>query len=69
MQSFSAAQIDGSDARAISIPMRSGDALNFSGEAFLKHYALPNFYFHSCATYMLLRHAGVELGKADFLGR
>jgi uncharacterized protein len=69
VQSFSAAQIDGSDARAITIPMRSGDALNFSGEAFLKHYALPNFYFHSGATYMLLRHAGVELGKADFLGR
>ena len=69
VQSFSAAQIDGSDARALSIPMRSGDALNFSGENFLKHYALPNFYFHSSATYMLLRHAGVELGKADFLGR
>lgn len=69
VQSFSAAQIDGSDARAISIPMRSGEALSFSGEAFLKHYALPNFYFHSGATYMLLRHAGVELGKTDFLGR
>ncbi|MGL6108941.1 MAG: DUF1993 domain-containing protein [Rubrivivax sp.] len=69
VQSFSAAQIDGSDERAIVIPMRSGDALNFNGESFLKHFALPNFYFHSGATYMLLRHAGVDLGKADFLGR
>lgn len=69
VHSFSAGQIDGSDKRAIVIPMRSGEALNFTGETFLKHYALPNFYFHSCATYMLLRHAGVELGKADFLGR
>ena len=69
LQSFSAAQIDGSDARAITIPMRSGDALNFTGETFLTHFALPNFYFHRGATYMLLRHAGVELGKADFLGR
>jgi uncharacterized protein len=69
VQSFSAVQIDGSDGRAITISMRSGEALNFSGENFLKHYALPNFYFHSSATYMLLRHAGVELGKSDFLGR
>lgn len=69
VQSFSAAQIDGSESRAISIPMRSGDALNLSGEAFLKHYALPNFYFHATTTYALLRQAGVELGKADFLGR
>jgi len=69
VQSFSAAQIDGSDARPISVPMRSGDALQFSGETFLKHYAMPNFYFHVTTAYALLRHAGVELGKADFLGR
>jgi len=69
VQSFSAAQIDGSDDRAISVPMRSGEALQFSGETFLRQFALPNFYFHATTTYALLRHAGVELGKADFLGR
>jgi hypothetical protein len=69
VQSFSAAQLDGSDERAIAIPMRSGDPLNFSGETFLKHFALPNFFFHATTAYALLRHAGVELGKADFLGR
>ena len=69
VQSFSAAQIDGSDERAITIPMRSGDALSFNGESFLKHFALPNFFFHATTAYALLRHAGVELGKSDFLGR
>jgi len=69
VQSFSAAQIDGSDDRAIAVPTRSGDPLNFSGETFLKHFALPNFFFHATTAYALLRHAGVELGKADFLGR
>jgi uncharacterized protein len=67
--SFQPAQIDGSESRPISIPMRSGDALQFDGETFLKHFALGNFYFHTSATYMLLRQAGVELGKGDFLGR
>jgi hypothetical protein len=69
VNSFGAAQIDGSETRAISIPMRSGDALQFDGETFLKHFALPNFFFHASAMYMLLRHGGVELGKADYLGR
>ena len=49
--------------------MRSGDALQFNGESFLKHFAMPNFYFHATTTYALLRQAGVELGKIDFLGR
>jgi hypothetical protein len=29
---------------------------------------LPNLYFHATTTYALLRHAGVELGKRDYLG-
>jgi hypothetical protein len=69
VQSFSPAQLEGSDSREIAIPMRSGDTLRFDGESFLKYFALPNFYFHATTTYALLRHAGVELGKADFLGR
>jgi hypothetical protein len=69
VQSIPPAQFEGADSREIVIPMRSGDALRLDGETFLKHFALPNFFFHTCATYMLLRHAGVELGKMEFLGR
>ena len=68
VKSFDAAQIDGSDAREISLPQRSGDPLVFAGEAYLKHYALPNVFFHVTMTYALLRHAGVEIGKRDYLG-
>jgi hypothetical protein len=68
VKGFEAAQIDGSEAREISIPTRSGEPLVFNGEAFLKHYALPNFYFHITTAYALLRHAGVEVGKSDYLG-
>ena len=49
--------------------MRSGEPLAFNGETFLKLFALPNFFFHATTAYALLRQAGVELGKADFLGR
>lgn len=65
--SVPADSIDGSEDRAIVIPMRTRDPLQFSGEVFLKHWALPNFFFHVTTAYALLRHAGVDLGKADFL--
>lgn len=65
---FSAAQIDGSEAREIVLPTRHGEPLRFTGEVYLRQYALPNFYFHGTMTYALLRHAGVELGKTDYLG-
>ncbi len=39
-----------------------------SGEAYLLHYGLPQFLFHVTTSYALLRHAGVEIGKRDFMG-
>jgi hypothetical protein len=38
------------------------------GADYLTHFVLPNFYFHLTAAYAVLRHAGVEVGKRDFLG-
>ena len=67
VESLPAAAFEGSDGRSITIPMRNRDPLQFSGEVFLRHWALPNFFFHVSMTYALLRHAGVDLGKGDFL--
>ena len=67
IDSVPASAIDGSEERAISIPMRNRDPLQFTGEVFLKHWALPNFFFHVTTAYALLRHAGVEIGKGDYL--
>jgi uncharacterized protein len=69
VNSFSAAQIDGSEDRTVTIPTRSGEPLVFSGETYLKHYALPNLFFHVTTAYALLRHGGVDIGKSDYLGR
>ena len=68
VQSVPAASIDGSEAREITVPTRVGEPRRFAGEDFLKHFVLPNFFFHCTTTYALLRHAGVDLGKRDFLG-
>ncbi len=67
LKALKPAQIDGSEAREISLPMRAG-VRHFKGLAYLLHYALPNFYFHVTTAYNILRHNGVELGKQDFIG-
>ena len=67
VQSVPAAQIDGTEEKDIVIPRRDGST-TMKGEAYLKHFVLPNFYFHLTTTYALLRHYGVDLGKMDFLG-
>ena len=38
------------------------------GGDYLDHFALPNFYFHLVTAYAILRHNGVDLGKADLIG-
>ena len=68
VSSIPAGQIDGSEEREIVLPMRQGEPRRFNGEGYLRHWALPNFYFHVTTAYALLRHAGVDLGKADYLG-
>ena len=67
LASVPAAAINGSEGREIVIPMRNRDPVQLNGEVYLKHWALPNFFFHVTTSYALLRHAGVALGKGDFL--
>jgi len=40
----------------------------FTAENFLLSFAQPNFYFHATTAYDLLRAAGLQIGKTDFLG-
>jgi uncharacterized protein len=68
LKSVNAAQFEGSETRTVTVNTPRG-AFTFTGLAFLRHWALPNFFFHTTTAYNLLRHNGVELGKADYLGR
>ena len=45
-----------------------GRALAFKGEGYLIGFAIPSMIFHVTAAYAILRHNGVEIGKASFLG-
>ncbi len=68
VRTLKAADIDGSEGRSITRPVR-GVPHTFSGIDFLLKYALPNFFFHATTAYDILRHSGVEIGKTDFIGK
>ena len=68
VESVSASKIDGSDEKEIVLQMRSGER-RFKGMQYLLGHAYPNFYFHVTTAYNILRHNGVEVGKADFIGK
>jgi hypothetical protein len=67
LESVPADKLDGTEAKELQIPAGGGNVRTMTAEAYLKHWALANFHFHVTMAYAILRHNGVELGKADFL--
>jgi len=67
IRSLKQSQFKGSEDRSVEMKLPVG-VLSFSGLDYVKGWAYPNFYFHCTTAYNILRHNGVEVGKADFLG-
>ena len=68
IKGFKPEQIDGSEARQVTIKTRNGEQ-HFEGQAYLLHYVLPNLFFHCATAYAILRSSGVEIGKSDYMGK
>ncbi len=60
--------IDAAGDRDVVFPAGPSAKFRMQGANYLVHYVLPNFYFHLTTAYDILRGAGVEVGKRDFLG-
>jgi hypothetical protein len=67
LRTLDAAAFDDAAARSITRPV-AGEPHTFTGINYLLQFATPNVYFHTATAYAILRHNGVPLGKADFLG-
>jgi hypothetical protein len=67
LEGLDAAAFEGAEDREV-VLTRRGQEYRFSGQAYLLAQAVPNFYFHAATAFDILRHNGVEIGKADFLG-
>lgn len=67
IRSVEPSAFEGGEDRDVVLKFPGGEQ-HFKGGAYLTGFALPNFFFHVTTAYALLRAAGVELGKRDFLG-
>lgn len=67
IQSVDRSAYDGGEDRDVVLKFPGGEQ-HFKGGAYLAGFALPNFFFHVTMAYALLRAAGVEIGKRDYLG-
>lgn len=67
LQGIKPEQVDGTEAKAVTIKMRDRE-LNFKGQELIQNRSMPNFYFHTTTAYNIMRHNGVEIGKRDFMG-
>ncbi len=50
------------------LPLFFDPSRGLPADAHAARMTLPDFYFHATVAYAILRHSGVPLGKADFLG-
>jgi uncharacterized protein len=66
LDGFTAPEFEGAATRVITQPRWEGKIM--SGADYFLEHGLPNFFFHLTHAYAILRHAGVSLGKRDYLG-
>ncbi len=64
--SFKPEQFEGSETRDILLKFPSV-TFEFKGKDYVLKFVIPNILFHVTTAYGILRHNGVEIGKADFL--
>lgn len=72
VKGVSADKINGSEDKEIVLKLGpvgpNQMVLNFTGAQYLLHFFMPNFFFHVTTAYDILRHAGINIGKRDFMG-
>lgn len=55
------------DAR-VEFDLPNGMAFALSVSDYVRDWSLPQFHFHLMIAYAILRHAGLAVGKADYMG-
>ncbi|MCL2726353.1 MAG: DUF1993 domain-containing protein [Polyangiaceae bacterium] len=70
LDTFTEKDFEGITSRTVPYP---SPAPQWKGKTMTAHdyfmeHVIPNFFFHTCHVYAILRHNGVPLGKHDYLG-
>lgn len=67
LRAISEADVEKNSGREVASFM--DDAIKMNVVDYAARVSMPDFYFHMATAYAILRHNGVPLGKADFLGK
>jgi hypothetical protein len=59
--------LDGAAGEPLEHALPNGMVFDMTGECYVRDWALPQAAFHQMIVYALLRQAGVELGKVDYV--
>ena len=60
-------ELDAAADGPIAHELPTGMIFDMSREQYVRDWALPQVAFHQMAAYAILRHAGVPLGKVDYV--
>ena len=58
----------GTDDAPVELSLANGMTFDLQTDAYVRDWALPQFYFHLMTAYAILRANGVALGKVDYVG-
>jgi len=67
LHGLSKAEIDAGEQRKITITVNPERVFELTGFQLIRDWTLPHFYFHVVTAYDILRAAGVEIGKRDYV--
>jgi uncharacterized protein len=68
VQALPRGEIDAAADKEVAFTFKNGSQRIFTGKSLLLTFSVPQFFFHVTTAYDILRHAGVDLAKKDFLG-
>ena len=68
VQGLPRAEIEAAADKEVAFTFKNGTQRKFTGKSLLLTFSVPQFFFHVTTAYDILRHAGVDLAKKDFLG-
>ncbi len=68
LANLSPAALDAREGADVELALPMGLIFDLNGTQYARDWALAQFYFHIMTAYSILRHNGVALGKADYVG-
>jgi len=68
LESVDPARFEGSESKEIVLRPGTPKERKLTGETYLAHYGVPQFFFHVTTAYDILRHNGLPIGKKNYMG-